>query len=487
MEKQRILFRVDGNRNIGLGHVSRCLALAELLHDDFEVVFVIREPDAQILDDVKKVSHKVILLPIHTDVSDFNNELTPHLTGSEIVVLDGYAFTTEYESTIKKKAAAVITIDDIPSRHFVADGIINFCGSIQQTEYSKEFYSQLYLGLDFLFLRSPFLRSLPISKRMNNTLLLNMGGADPGNLTYKILQQILESGFSGEIEVIIGQSYPFKKTLESLVDSHPFITLKHGLTAQEMFNTMRYCTMAILPPSTVALEYLSTGGLLFLNQTAENQRCINKYLLQEKMAFDYSEFSGFVNNHSNLPNGKISSFSLPVKSFDRSSLKRIKELFASLSVSLKMKFRRAKADDAELAFDWANDPEVRKYSYSKSEILWKDHVQWFTKKISDNFCKYFIVEIDSIPVGQIRFDLSDDEPETYVISYLISKDWRGKGLGNSILVKGIQNLRTAHPVQKIIGYVQDLNIVSIKAFDRAGFKKIVSLEYPKSSKFELSF
>ncbi|MCX8491443.1 MAG: UDP-2,4-diacetamido-2,4,6-trideoxy-beta-L-altropyranose hydrolase, partial [Cyclobacteriaceae bacterium] len=141
MNKQRILFRADGNRSIGLGHVSRCLALAELLYDDFEIAFAIREPDDQILSDIEKVSHKVIQLLVQANVSDLKNELTPYLTGFEIVVLDGYAFNTEYESAIKKKAAALISIDDIPNHHFVTDGIINFCGAIQSGNYSREFYT----------------------------------------------------------------------------------------------------------------------------------------------------------------------------------------------------------------------------------------------------------------------------------------------------------------------------------------------------------
>lgn len=485
MKKQRIFFRVDGNQNIGLGHVSRCLALAELLHDDFEIVFAIYEPDAHILNDIKQVSNKVIILSLPTDVFGFNNELNSYLTGTEIVVLDGYSFTAEYEYTVKNHSAAVITIDDIPSRHFVADGIINFCGSVQSADYSKEFYSQLYLGLDYLFLRNPFLRSLPISKSINNALLLNMGGADPENLTYKILQQMIESGFSGEIEVIIGQSYPFKESLESFIDSHDFITLKHGLTAQEMFNTMSYCTMAILPPSTVALEYLSTGGLLFLNQTAENQRCIKEYLIKKKLALDYSEFTEFIkiNNHSY----RVTSGVDAREAFDGSSLQRVKKLFTSLSLSIKINFRKATADDVQQVYSWAIDPEVRRYSYSKSEILWQDHVQWFNKKISDTLCEYFIIEIGNSPVGQIRFEYSDEEQGAYVISYLIDKNWRGKGLGNSVLIKGIQKLIKVRAVEKVVGYVQNFNTASIKAFNQAGFKKIVSLKYLNSSKFELSF
>ncbi len=487
MKKQRILFRVDGNRNIGLGHVSRCLALAELLFDDFEVAFAIRKPDAQILNDVKKVSHKVILLPVHTDACDINNELTPHLSGSEIVVLDGYAFTTEYEYTVKKKAAALISIDDISGRHFVADGIINFCGAIDPVNYSREFYTKLYLGLDYIFLRKPFLRTFPAKEKSNKMLLINMGGSDSGNETEMILNQILEKGFSGEIVVVIGNSYPFREALESIITGNHFITLQQGLSADEMYKTMSQCGIAILPPSTVALEFLSTGGLLFVKQTATNQECIKKHLLKEQLAFDYSRFWEYVKDYANTSQSdcKGSFFNSTYSAFDGKSLQRIKGMFNSLSLSIKMSFRRAAIEDAKIVYNWAVDPEARKYSYSKSEIAWEDHVQWFSKKISGSICEYFIAEIDSIPIGQIRFDLSDDEPETYIVSYLMGKDWRGKGLGNSLLTKGIQNLMTFRSVRKIIGYVQDHNIASAKAFDHACFKSTVSLKYPDSSKFEL--
>ena len=36
----QILFRVDGNSDIGLGHIYRTLALAEILKDRFDIEFV---------------------------------------------------------------------------------------------------------------------------------------------------------------------------------------------------------------------------------------------------------------------------------------------------------------------------------------------------------------------------------------------------------------------------------------------------------------
>lgn len=480
MNKPCIFFRVDGNSTIGLGHVSRCTALAELLRENFEITFAICEPDSHILFALTKVATRVISLPVPKDTEQFNGELHSHLAGNEIIVLDGYHFTTAYEISVKKKSAAVIAIDDIPSRHFVADGIINFCGAVKPSDYSREFYTQLYLGLNYLFLRSPFLRSHPEKKSTDNKLLLNMGGADPTNETHRILKQLLDFKYSGEIVVVVGQSYRHVESLKILIGTHPSIKLEQGLSAEAMFDVMRHCPMAVLPPSTVALEYLSTGGLLFVNLLAENQRCMRSYLIEEGLAYDYTRLTEGVMSMQ-------SDNSMVAKIFDGSSLNRVRDLFMSLSLSSKIKLRKAIVTDATTVYDWANDPDVRQSSYSKAAISWDGHIQWFISKIADPRCEYFIAEIDTVPVAQIRFDLSAEEDEAYVISYLIAKDWRGKGLGNPVLIKGIQKLGDAQNARKIVGYVKNSNNASIKAFDRAGFKKIETLKYPDSSKFVLSF
>lgn len=481
LSKPCIFFRVDGNRKIGLGHISRCLALAELLSNDFEIVFAICEPDPQILNFVGETVGRIVALSSANDIDQFNNELVPHLTGSEIVVLDGYHFTTAYECCVKRKSAAVIAIDDIPTRHFLSDGVINFCGAVRTSDYSKEFYTQLYLGLDYVFLRSPFLRSQAKRKATGNLLLLNMGGADPSNETKKILKEILDSGYNGEIVVVIGQSYQFKESLITLIKSKTSITLEQGLSAEGMFNAMKNCTMAILPPSTVALEYLSTGGLLFLNRIAENQRCMQRYLIDEKLAFDYYRFSEFARTESSdIRSSALANF------IHGSSLHRVKNLFTILSISTKLKFRKVVEGDMSTVYDWVNEPEVRKYSYTKSEIRWEDHLQWFKTKVNDLHCHYFIAEIDSAPVAQIRFDFSEED-QGYILSYLIGKNWRGKGLAGFVLTKGILKLKELQSVSKIVGYVQNSNIPSIKVFDRAGFQKKETLKYPDSCKFELSF
>lgn len=482
MSKQRVIFRADGNSAIGIGHISRCLALAEILRDNFEVIFAICEPESHILIAINSICDHIISLPKTTQALDFTSELIPHLKKNDVVVIDGYQFATDYEKKIKAAGVVVATINDIPDRHFVADAVINFCGAISKNAFSKECYTQLCLGLDYLFLRSPFLRVKVPRKSMRERILVNMGGADPGNETLNILKFLLGIRFAWRIEVIVGQNYMFSDQLDSLVSTHNHIWVRRGLSAQEMFDVMTNCPVAILPPSTVALEFLSTGGLLFLKKTAENQNCINTYLQQERWAYDFAGFQKIISEYGIKEPVLLSSLSDII---DGTSISRVERLFNSLSFLGDIKFRKATILDSKLCFDWATDPEARRYSYSRSEIKWDEHIQWFDRKIADPTCVYLIAELGDTPIGQVRFDLSNKEMNTFVISYLIDRTWRGKGLGRFILLKAIEQLMLNRSVSKIIGFVQNSNIASIKAFSESGFEKKDSTEYPDSCRFEL--
>ena len=71
--RRKIIFRADGNSEIGLGHIMRCLALAEMLEGDFDMSFAIQNPDEKI----EKLIHEtginiVIKLP---QVSDYQEDI----------------------------------------------------------------------------------------------------------------------------------------------------------------------------------------------------------------------------------------------------------------------------------------------------------------------------------------------------------------------------------------------------------------------------
>jgi UDP-2,4-diacetamido-2,4,6-trideoxy-beta-L-altropyranose hydrolase len=479
LTSQKIILRADANHQIGLGHVSRCLALGEALSGEFQIAFAIHKPDARLLDTIATVCKEVIQL----QRPESPEELKSHLSGSEIVVLDGYDFEGNYEEAIRTRAAGVVTIDDIHRRHFCADIIINFCGAVKTAEYSKEPHTSLYLGLDHLFLRRPFLTKPPSLKKAVMRVLVNMGGSDPENHTAGVVRDIMSKGYTGEIIVVVGGLFRFREELEHIAQGRNNVRILQALSPLEMYELMLECPIAILPPSTVALEYLSTGGVLFLNQTADNQSCLKTFFLQQLLAFETAAFLELVVNGS-LETLLTAQFARLHSMFDGASHDRLKRLFAGLALGARMVFRRAEERDTRTCFEIASDPEARRFSYSKKSISWEEHVKWFANKIGDENCFYFISELENEVAGQIRFDQSGDN--TFVISYVVASAWRSRGLGSRLLMNGIRHFMTYGRATRLVGYVQAANVSSVRIFERAGFVKYIADEYPDSYRFELA-
>ncbi|MDQ4140488.1 MAG: GNAT family N-acetyltransferase, partial [Bacteroidota bacterium] len=171
--------------------------------------------------------------------------------------------------------------------------------------------------------------------------------------------------------------------------------------------------------------------------------------------------------------------------FDGKSGDRLLQVFAQLLNSATLELRVAQQEDLHLLFNWVNEPDVRHYSLNPAPIPFAQHKSWFGQKLADKNCFIFIAELNAQPVGMIRFDISQGEA---VISFLLDKNYRGKGLGTLLLQKGIEKIRTAAPkLTSISGLVQKRNIASVKAFTKAGFsaKDFGDSKHPNIFKFTM--
>lgn len=133
-------------------------------------------------------------------------------------------------------------------------------------------------------------------------------------------------------------------------------------------------------------------------------------------------------------------------------------------------FRPASKDDCELMFNWANDPEVRRYSFHPEPIPRADHVRWFGCKLKDPDSKIYILSgPEKEPAGQIRFHkILPDEAE---IAVMIKKEFRGRGFG----AKGIRllsdHILSEKWVKLIHALIKEDNQGSIKSFKKAGYRR----------------
>ena len=297
--KRRVIFRVDGNSQIGLGHIVRCCAFAEMLRMDFEILFSVISPSESIKQIINSVSTHI------TELSD-KDELVffKSLEKNDIVILDGYAFSSEYQKSIKGKGCKLICIDDLHSIHFVADAVINQSASVSIQEYSIEDYTKLYLGFDYALLRTPFLIVAKIKREIGNVskAFVSMGGADSNNVSLKVIDAIIESGRFNLVNVLIGSA---NKNTELIKDytkkqSNFRIQLHLDLSAEQVFKTIQGSDVAFCPASSIALECCAVGIPLFVGFTADNQIGILNTLVKKGAAIN-------VGNWNELDSSKIAS------------------------------------------------------------------------------------------------------------------------------------------------------------------------------------
>jgi UDP-2,4-diacetamido-2,4,6-trideoxy-beta-L-altropyranose hydrolase len=476
---RRIFFRADGNTEIGLGHIIRCCAIADILRDDFECTFFSRQPSDYLKQEISKAGARLIEMPQYDSFEAEAIHWSGTLTGTEVIVLDGYHFETTYQKHIKARGCKLVCIDDIHASHFVSDIVINHSGEAKVEYYNSEFYTQHYLGFNYRLLRKAFMVHRT-KKPTEHALLICLGGADPQNDTLKVWEKSIELGFS-VIHILVGNAYKFRPALEAKISKSSVRTFIHqNLSAEEVANLMQECPYSVLTPSSIVLEYMTFNGIVFLYQIADNQTHLRKYLIDSGLAKDFTELSLLSKEQESsilFNQGKL---------FDNRSPERILQIFKGIDIMAGVKIDRASVDDLHLTYLWANDAVARKMSYNNNPILEEEHGLWFLSRLKNPSCFYYILKSGNQPFAQIRFEENADH---YVLSYFIEQEYRGKGLASFILSEGIRKLKQdlGGISGTAVGYVKEENVSSCRSFEKMNFQKESSSTFINSFKYTLHF
>lgn len=266
-EKRKIYFRADAGPEIGYGHYIRSLALADMLKQDFDCTMFTQAPTDYQLREAEEVCN-VVALP--SNDSRFEKFLD-YLTGEEIVVLDNYFFTTDYQRAIKAKGCKLVCIDDMHDKHYVADVVINH-GDVTKDCFNAELYTQYCLGPKYYLLRRPFMIH-PKGEHKKGVYTICFGGSDPLNLTNKYLN-ILQDRHIEYVYTVVGDGYQF---LESLLKNRK-VNVLQSLSAQQMAKIFLKSETIICAASSICIEALACGCNVHAGYYVENQKPAYEYL-----------------------------------------------------------------------------------------------------------------------------------------------------------------------------------------------------------------
>ena len=226
-----LAIRADSTSQMGVGHVMRCLALAQTWQEcGGQVVFLSHCESMLLRHRIKSEGcHLVPVEKPHPHPDDLENTIdilasicNPHSPVSNWLILDGYHFDSGYQRRIRETGYRLLVIDDMADlSHYYADIIVN------QNIYASDLYYQcnpnttLLLGSHYVLLRREFLkysnfkRQIPVRAK---NVLVTLGGADPDNISLKVIEAVkLLDDADLEIIVVVGPSNPHVKSLQNVM------------------------------------------------------------------------------------------------------------------------------------------------------------------------------------------------------------------------------------------------------------------------------
>lgn len=459
-----LYIRADGHKEIGLGHLVRCIALAEMVRNEANVHFICRDiPEALAAD----LAHKGFAITQIQNETDWVHNLTPF----DLVVLDGYHFGITHQRQIKAKGAMLVCIDDLHEQAFEADLIINHAPNVRFSQYSARPATRWALGPDYALLRPAFL-SLARQKRHRqpplHQMLICFGGGDPLGLSERCLRVALQHPQLTQITVVLGAAYGSDTSLKALAAQDKRVRCLYALDEAQMAQQFEQADVAIVPASGILLEALAAGCVVVSGQYTPNQQYIYEAYRQQGAFVDAGAFA---------PDDLQKALALalgqhlpsPGISLDGRSGERLSRLMRELAQAAKLSWQQATSQHLEQTLSWASDPSIRAFSFNNRPISREEHTAWFERKIQQPHCLYLIAYEAENAIGSIRFDL-DPSGSNAVISYLVDPRYQGRSYGVSLLAEGMRHLvRRFAGIRRISGQVMPQNIASVKAFQRLGF------------------
>ncbi len=476
-----LLIRVDAGPDVGTGHAMRCLALAQGWKDGHgEVVFAQAETLPAFEERVRREGIPVVSLSAEPG-SPADAKATADLARERHAawtVLDGYRFDGRFQEAIVAAGSRLLAIDDFGhAGSYPADLVLNQNAGAEASLYSKKGeHTQLLLGPRYVLLRRTVRagavrdRSVPPTA---SRVLVTFGGVDSHDLTSKTLRGLGRTKLPNlQVRVIVGPGNPHVARLEAAVKgSHAQVRLERD--PGDMAGLMAWADLAIAGAGTTSWELAYLGVPSLLVATADNQRSVAENLAAAGACVSLGWYEDVTEDRiadavRRLASDAPSRQELSRRGRELVDGEGVPRVVTAMKAGL-VQLRPVVAGDARVLWEWANDRTVRAVSFTTGPIPWDDHVRWLEQRLRDPSTVFLIaLGPDGEPLGQIRFDIHEEEAE---VSVSLDAKSRGRGYGSAVILAGSRKLFGSSRIQTLHAYVKDGNEPSVRAFLRAGYAR----------------
>lgn len=245
LSNKKVAFYVNGNTKRGLGHIYRCLELADEFYVKPDIYYDINQTQRELFGES---THNFI--PVN-GIGELFNILEEKKY--DVFINDILNTTIDYMIALKEcnPAKKIINFEDDGEGVIKSDLVINAL-------YQNPTVSQMMAGEDYYICAKTFLFYNPVKIRENvKKIFISFGGADPQNYTDRCLD-IIENGEYEEYEfiVVIGRA---KENVKALLNYNRLSNVTVLYDVKNMPQLMSDCDIAITSRGRTGYELALLG------------------------------------------------------------------------------------------------------------------------------------------------------------------------------------------------------------------------------------
>ena len=204
--QRKFLVRVDGSKDIGLGHVYNMLTFLNYL--ECEKIVIVMNKKRNLGDTkFKKYGYNVKYFSKRKELANIIENFQP-----DIICNDILNSTISYMKFLKQFGCLVVNFEDLGDGRKIADLVFN------PIYYAKKSSKNEFYGEKYACVREEFrVKKRKTIRKKVKKIVITFGGTDPTNKTQKILQ-ILKSSDQKNVEliVILGLGYSRRNKIKNL-------------------------------------------------------------------------------------------------------------------------------------------------------------------------------------------------------------------------------------------------------------------------------
>lgn len=290
-----LAIRVDGNNEIGTGHVQRCMSIAVALKEiGITPIFIIA--DRRMSNFILSRGFMCVSMDTAWDSMELERfKLFEIINEYKIntIILDSYYITDNYIESVGE-IVSLYYIDDFYNKCYKnLEGVISYNISCNFSVTVYEYGTKLLLGTKYMPLRKEFQNISPINIYDNvKNIMLTTGGTDK----YFIIEELLNIFKNEEVfkdiifHVIIGNFFSNKEELKKISEQNNIILYEN---IDKISSVMLKSDMAISAGGTTLYELCVCGVPTVAFTIAGNQVDMTKAFYKDKIIV----YSGHCDNN----------------------------------------------------------------------------------------------------------------------------------------------------------------------------------------------